>query len=60
MKKESGFGLAKIKAEGEIADPDDFEWEHDPHEGTCEKCTNKYREWKKQYDAQELKKNANS
>lgn len=60
MKKEAGFGLAKIKVEGEIADPDDFEWEHDPHTDKCEKCTAKYHEWKRQYDAQELKKNANS
>lgn len=52
----SGFGLAKVKAEGEIADPNDFDWEHDPLTGGCEKCTNKYYAWKARYDAQEAQK----
>jgi hypothetical protein len=44
----SGFGLATIKMEGGIADPDDFEWECD-----CEKCQARYHKWKAEFTAQQ-------
>ena len=37
----TGFGLAKIKAEGAPQHPDDYDWEHPPGSG-CEKCQRKY------------------
>ena len=43
-----GFGLATIKMEGGIADPDDFEWECD-----CEKCQDRYTKWKAKFIAQQ-------
>jgi len=54
--KSSGFGLAKVKIEGELADPDDFDWEHDPFDGDCVVCRTRYQRWKKLYDEQEQKK----
>ena len=52
----SGFGLVKLKREGDIADPDEFDWEHDPHEpgeGSCRICKERYAKWKLAYDKQE-------
>ena len=43
-----GFGLAPIKKEGSIADPDEFTWECD-----CEACALKYQKWKEQFDIQQ-------
>lgn len=43
-----GFGLATIKMEGGIADPDEFVWECD-----CEKCQAKYHKWKEKFDEQQ-------
>ena len=51
--KAAGFGAARVKREGDIANPDDYTWEHDPHSGVCPKCTARYGVWKIQYDAQE-------
>ena len=51
-----GFGLAKVKHEGEIADPDDFDWEHDPLNGTCKQCSDRYSAWLTVYVDQELQK----
>lgn len=42
------FGLAPIKNEGGIADPDSFEWECD-----CEKCQERYKRWKELFDAEQ-------
>ena len=44
----TGFGLAPIKMEGGIADPDAFVWECD-----CEDCQVRYQEWKKAFDIQQ-------
>jgi hypothetical protein len=44
----SGFGLAPIKKEGSIADPDAFTWEC-----ACEACALKYQKWKELFDIQE-------
>jgi hypothetical protein len=41
------FGLAPIKREGGVADPDDFTWECDLDK--CEKCRAKYNNWKQKY-----------
>lgn len=51
-----GFGLAKMKVEGEIIDPDDMDWEHEPHEGNCVTCAIRYHKWKAQYLEQEARK----
>ena len=43
-----GFGLAPIKKEGSIADPDEFTWECE-----CEACALKYQKWKEAFDIQQ-------
>ena len=43
-----GFGLAPIKKEGGIADPDEFNWECE-----CEACALKYQKWKELFDTQQ-------
>jgi hypothetical protein len=43
-----GFGLAPIKMEGGIADPDAFTWEC-----YCEDCRVKYQKWKEAFDTQQ-------
>ena len=43
-----GFGLAPIKMEGGIADPDEFTWECD-----CDACKAKYASWKAAFDIQQ-------
>ena len=42
------FGLAPIKGEGMIADPDEFTFACE-----CEKCKAKYAEWKRAFNAQQ-------
>lgn len=42
------FGLAPIKMEGGIADPDGFVWECN-----CEACQIRYTEWKAAFDQQQ-------
>ena len=42
------FGLAPIKMEGGIADPDSFVWEC-----KCKDCQLRYQEWKKAFDTQQ-------
>jgi t-SNARE complex subunit (syntaxin) len=44
----SGFGLAPIKGEGMISDPDEYEWKCD-----CAKCEERYRHWKNDFDVQQ-------
>ena len=44
----SAFGRAPIKMEGGIADPDEFTFACE-----CEKCQEKYRKWKADYEAQQ-------
>lgn len=44
----SGFGLAPIKREGSVADPDEFTWEC-----ACEACALKYQKWKERFDIQQ-------
>jgi hypothetical protein len=44
---EDPFGLAPIKREGGIANPDEFTWECDLSK--CDKCREKYLNWKKAY-----------
>jgi hypothetical protein len=51
----SGFGLAPIKKEGSIADPDEFTWEC-----ACEACALKYQKWKAMAMALEALECANS
>lgn len=43
-----GFGLAAIKNEGGIADPDEFVWEC-----WCEQCQVKYNKWKAKFQAEQ-------
>lgn len=51
----TGFGLYRIKREGDIVDPDDMQWEHNPHDGSCVECAARYSAWKKLFDEQESK-----
>ena len=44
----SSFGLAPIKGEGMISDPDEYEWKCD-----CARCEERYRHWKNDFDAQQ-------
>jgi hypothetical protein len=44
----SGFGLATIKGEGMIADPDEYEWKCG-----CAVCEVRYKNWKSDYDVQQ-------
>jgi hypothetical protein len=44
----SGFGLATIKGEGMISDPDEYEWKCG-----CAKCEERYRHWKNDFDTQQ-------
>jgi hypothetical protein len=49
------FGLAPLKQEGSVADPDEFTWECDLDK--CERCREKYLNWKQRYaEDQERKK----
>lgn len=49
------FGLAPLKREGAVADPDAFVWECDLNQ--CERCRAKYLKWKQAYtEDQEEKK----
>lgn len=48
-----GFGLAPIKGEGMIANPDEFTFECDLR--TCATCAKKYAEWKELYDQQQAR-----
>lgn len=41
------FGLAPLKREGGVADPDEYTWECDL--AKCEKCRAKYNNWKQKY-----------
>jgi len=43
----TGFGLADMKREGGVANPDAFTWECDLNK--CEACRTKYLNWKQQY-----------
>lgn len=52
--KLAGFGLAPVKREGDIANPDEFTWECDLSQ--CEQCRAKYLDWKSRYDEQENKR----
>ena len=47
----TNFGMAPIKREGGVVDPDSLTWECDL--GTCEKCHNKYQNWKKMFDEEQ-------
>ena len=53
------FGLIKLKREGDICDPNDFTWEHDPINGECEQCKKRYQNWLSRYNEQELKRESN-
>lgn len=44
------FGRAPIVMEGGIADPDRYVWECN-----CEKCQERYKEWKEKFDAEQEK-----
>ena len=48
-----GFGLAPVKREGDIVDPDSLTWECDVK--TCEHCRAFYTTWKQKYREQEEK-----
>ena len=47
----SGFGLAPLKREGDIINPDDVTWECDLDQ--CQECRAKYDKWKHRYMKQE-------
>ena len=49
----TGFGLAPIKREGGVADPDAYTWDCQ-----CQKCTEYRAEWKRRFllDQELLKK----
>jgi hypothetical protein len=51
MNEQLGFGMAEMKNEGDIANPDKFTWECDL--STCEKCRAKYAAWKQEYNKQQ-------
>lgn len=51
MTQPNPFGLVSMKREGDIANPDEFTWECDL--AKCERCRNKYNNWKRQYTEQE-------
>jgi hypothetical protein len=53
MNEQLGFGMAEIKREGDIANPDTFTWECDL--STCEKCRALHTEWKQKYEEQKHK-----
>jgi len=47
-----GFGLAPMKREGDVQDPDALTWEcGDPTK--CDHCQDFYAEWKRRYIEQE-------
>ena len=50
MSLENPFGLAPIKGEGMLVDPDMVTFECD-----CEKCQEDYRKWKADYLAEQKK-----
>ena len=43
-----GFGRAPIVMEGGVSDPDAWTWECN-----CEKCQERYKEWKEKFDAEQ-------
>jgi len=43
-----GFGMAPIKTEGDIPDPDAYTWEC-----ACDDCKEKYASWKAAFDIQQ-------
>ena len=45
------FGLAPMKREGDIVDPDTLDWECDIN--TCEACLERYQQWKAAFKVQE-------
>lgn len=49
-----GFGLAPIKREGDIVDPDSLTWECDIK--SCEHCREFYNLWKQKYKEQDEKR----
>ena len=54
-KDDRNLGLAPLKREGAVADPDEFVWECDIDK--CERCWAKYLNWKRRYaEDQEGKK----
>jgi hypothetical protein len=53
MNEQLGFGMAEMKIEGDIANPDTFTWECDL--STCEKCRVLYTEWKQKYEEQQAR-----
>jgi hypothetical protein len=53
-----GFGLAPLKREGDMADPDSFVWLCDLN--LCEHCRANYQDWKQKFtEAQEKNKRGN-
>ena len=46
--KPNNFGLAPIKGDGLLADPDEFDWKCD-----CARCEERYRHWKNDFDAEQ-------
>lgn len=50
------FGLARIKREGDIVDPDDMIWEHNPFDDSCAVCRDRYANWLIKYNEQEENK----
>ena len=58
MNEQFGFGMAEIKREGDIANPDTFTWECDL--STCENCRAKYIAWKQKYETQQAKEKKNA
>jgi len=42
------FGLAPIKREGGVTNPDDYIWECN-----CDKCQAKYQHWKARFEAEQ-------
>jgi hypothetical protein len=58
MNEQLGFGMADMKREGDIANPDTFTWECDL--STCEKCRAKYAAWKQKYNEQQAREKKNA
>lgn len=47
-----GFGLAPVKREGDVRDPDALTWECGAP-SKCDKCREFYNEWKRRFLEQE-------
>lgn len=54
------FYSVKLKREGDIIDPDELEWEHDPINGDCSMCRKRYANWLIKYNEQELSRGINA